>query len=56
MLFHLWLVVIVHAFAPAAGRAASAFEAHLHAGAEQAALIGAAGHIARYTPLAARAT
>jgi hypothetical protein len=56
MLFPLWLVVMLQAFMPATDRLASDFEARLHAGAEPAQLIGAAGHVARYTPLAARAS
>ena len=55
MLFHIWLAVIMQAFMPTADRVASGFEARLHAGADTALLIGAAGHVARYTPLAARA-
>ena len=55
MLFQIWLAVVMQAFIPSPDRIASAFEARLHAGAEPAQLIGAAGHIARYTPLAARA-
>ena len=55
MLFHLWLAVMLQAFMPAPDRIASDFEVRLHAGADRAQLIGAAGHIARYTPLAARA-
>lgn len=60
MLIYIWLCVITQAFMPSADRIVSlstgAFEAHLRADVESPALIGAAGHIARYTPLAARAT
>jgi hypothetical protein len=56
MLFHIWLAVMTQAFLPAGDRIASDFEVRLHAGAETAQLIGAAGHVARYTPLAARAS
>jgi hypothetical protein len=50
---------MTQAFLPGGDRIASlsagAFEAHLRAETEAPALIGAAGHVARYTPLAARA-
>lgn len=55
MLFHIWVVVLIQAFMPGGGRIATDFEARLHVGGETAQLIGAAGHVARYTPLAARA-
>jgi hypothetical protein len=59
MLMYIWLCVMTQAFMPGGDRIASlhagAFEAHLRAEIETPALIGAAGHIARYTPLAARA-
>jgi hypothetical protein len=59
MLVYIWLCVIVQAFIPGGDRIASlsagAFEAHLRTETGSPALIGAAGHIARYTPLAARA-
>ena len=57
MLLYVWLCVVMQAFVPGADRIASlqtgAFEAHLLA--ETSSLIGAAGHVARYTPLSARA-
>lgn len=58
-MMYIWLCVITQAFIPGADRIASlhagAFEAQLRAEIESPALIGAAGHMARYTPLAARA-
>jgi hypothetical protein len=58
MLMYIWFVVMVQAFMPGGDRIASlhagAFEAHLRAEIEAPA-IGAASHIARYTPLTARA-
>jgi hypothetical protein len=56
MLFHLWLAVMPRRSCLQPIGIASDFEARLHAGAEPAQLIGAAGHVARYTPLAARAS
>lgn len=59
MLLYIWFAVMMQAFMPGGDRIASlqagAFEAHLRAEAGSSALIGAAGHVARYTPLAARA-
>lgn len=59
MLLYIWMCVMVQAFMPGADRIASlhagAFEAHLRAEIASPALIGAAGHVARYTPLTARA-
>ena len=60
MLLYIWLCVITQAFMPGGDRLASlssgAFEAHLRADLEATpAALGAAGHVARYTPLAARA-
>lgn len=59
MLFYIWLCVMTQAFVPGGDRIASlsagAFEAHLRADLESSALVGAAGHVARYTPLAALA-
>jgi hypothetical protein len=59
MLLYIWFAVMVQAFMPGGDRIASlhagAFEAHLRAETETPALIGAAGHVARYTPLVARA-
>lgn len=58
MLMYIWLCVMTQAFLPGGDRLASlssgAFEAHLR-GVESPAIIGAASHVARYTPLAARA-
>jgi hypothetical protein len=55
----LWLFMLMQVFTPSADRLASyeagAFEAHLHAGVESAQPFGAIGHMARYTPLVARA-
>lgn len=55
MLLHIWLLVMMQAFIPSAHRIASTYETRLHAEPFAPQLIGAAGHIARYTPLAARA-
>lgn len=55
MLIQFLFAVLLQAFLPAGDRIASDFELRLHAGAKTAQLIGAAGHVARYTPLAARA-
>ncbi|MFO1016069.1 MAG: hypothetical protein U1E03_00600 [Hyphomonadaceae bacterium] len=59
MLMYIWVAVMVQAFMPGGDRVASlqagAFEAHLRAEIESPAAIGAAGHVARYTPLSARA-
>lgn len=59
MMIYIWLCVMMQAFMPGGDRVASlqagAFEAHLRADLENSSLIGAAGHVARYTPLAARA-
>jgi hypothetical protein len=59
MLMYIWFAVMMQAFMPGGDRIASlhagAFEAHLRAEIEGPALVGAAGHIARYTPLTARA-
>jgi hypothetical protein len=59
MLLYIWFAVMVQAFMPGGDRIASlhagAFEAHLRAEIDAPALIGAAGHVARYTPLVARA-
>ena len=59
MLLYVWLCVVMQAFVPGADRIASlqtgALEAHLRADLEASGLIGAAGHVARYTPLSARA-
>jgi hypothetical protein len=60
MLVYIWLCVMMQAFMPGGDRIASlhagAFEAHLRAELDATpAVVGAAGHIARYTPLVARA-
>ncbi len=59
MLMYIWLCVMAQAFMPGGDRLASlsagAYEAHLRAEIGSPAVIGAAGHVARYTPLAARA-
>lgn len=59
MLMYIWFAVMVQAFVPGGDRIASlqtgAFEAHLRAEIDTPAVIGAAGHVARYTPLSARA-
>ena len=59
MLVYIWMCVMMQAFMPGGDRIASlhagAYEAHLRAEIEGRSLIGAAGHIARYTPLVARA-
>lgn len=60
MLVYIWLCVMTQAFMPGGDRVASmhagAFEAHLRAHFDDAPdLIGAANHVARYTPLVARA-
>jgi hypothetical protein len=59
MLMYIWMCVMMQAFMPGGDRIASlhagALEAHLRAEIDGPALIGAAGHVARYTPLAARA-
>lgn len=59
MLLYIWMCVMMQAFVPGGDRIASlhagAFEAHLRSDIEGPALVGAAGHVARYTPLTARA-
>lgn len=59
MLLYIWFAVMVQAFMPGGDRIASfqsgAFESHLRAGLDTPAVVGAAGHVARYTPLTARA-
>jgi hypothetical protein len=59
MLVYIWLCVMMQAFMPGGDRIASlqagAFEAHLRAELDAPALVGAAGHVARYTPVTARA-
>jgi hypothetical protein len=59
MMLYLWFAVMMQTFLPGGDRIASmqtgALEARFQAEIQQSALVGAAGHIARYTPLAARA-
>jgi hypothetical protein len=59
MMLYIWFAVLMQAFLPGGDRIASwqsgAYEARLRAEVEEPRIIGAAGHIARYTPLAARA-
>lgn len=59
MLMYIWFAVMVQAFMPGGDRIASmhagAYEAHLRAEIDSPAVIGAAGHVARFTPLTARA-
>lgn len=59
MLMYIWMCVMMQAFMPGGDRIASlhagAFEAHLRAEVDAPALVGAASHVARYTPLVARA-
>jgi len=59
MLMYIWMCVMMQAFMPGGDRIASlhagAFEAHLRAEIEGPAVVGAAGHVARYTPLVALA-
>jgi len=59
MLVYIWFCVMMQAFVPGGDRLASlhagAYEAHLRAEIDSPAVIGAAGHMARYTPLVARA-
>lgn len=60
MLMYIWMCVMMQAFVPGGDRIASmhagAFEAHLRSEIEGPAVLGAAGHMARYTPLVARAS
>ncbi|HYD86897.1 MAG TPA: hypothetical protein VEA80_05445 [Vitreimonas sp.] len=59
MLLYIWFAVMMQAFVPGGDRIASyqsgAFESHLRTQIDAPALVGAAGHMARYTPLVARA-
>jgi len=59
MLLFIWRSVMMQAFVPGGDRIASlqagAFEAHLRAEIDRPAVIGAAAHVVRYTPLTARA-
>ena len=54
MLLYFWLAVL-QVFMPSIDRTASAYEARLHAEIDSPSVFGAAGHMARYTPLVARA-
>ena len=59
MLMYIWFAVMVQAFMPAGDRIAAfqahSFESHLRNEVCRSDLVGAAGHMARYTPLTARA-
>ena len=59
MLVYIWFCVMAQAFMPGGDRIASmhagAYEAQLRSEIESPALIGAGQHMARYTPLSARA-
>jgi len=59
MMMWIWFAVMMQAFIPGGDRIASyqagAFEAHLRSELDSPGVIGAAGHVARYTPIAARA-
>ncbi len=61
MLFYIWMCVMVQAFMPGGDRIASlhagSIEAHLRSeiSSTTSGALGAAGHVARYTPLVARA-
>lgn len=58
MLMYVWFAVMVQAFMPGGDRIASfqsnSFETHLRSEIGVNTLVGAAGHVARYTPLTAR--
>jgi hypothetical protein len=59
MLMYIWFAVMVQAFMPGGDRLAAfqaaSYETHLRNEIGVNALVGAAGHVARYTPLTARA-
>jgi hypothetical protein len=59
MLMYIWFAVMVQAFMPGGDRLAAfqsaSFETHLRNEIGANALVGAAGHVVRYTPLTARA-
>ncbi len=59
MLMYIWFSVMVQAFVPGGDRLAAyqsaSFETHLRNEIGGGDLIGAAGHVVRYTPLTARA-
>jgi hypothetical protein len=58
MMLYIWFAVMLQAFLPGGDRVASmqsgAFEAHLRSVVDAYSPLGAAGHMARYTPLVAR--
>jgi hypothetical protein len=59
MLLYIWIAVMVQAFMPGGDRIAAyqahSFETHLRNELIGGDALGAAGHVARYTPLTARA-
>jgi hypothetical protein len=59
MLMYIWLAVMMQAFMPGGDRIAAfqahSFETHLRNEIGMTQLVGAASHMARYTPLTARA-
>jgi hypothetical protein len=59
MLMYIWFAVMAQAFMPGGDRIAAfqshSFETHLRNEIGANDLVGAAGHVARYTPLTARA-
>jgi hypothetical protein len=59
MLMYIWFAVMVQAFMPGGDRIAAfqahSFETHLRNEIGASDLVGAATHVARYTPLTARA-
>lgn len=59
MLMYIWFAVMMQAFVPGGDRVsafqAHSFETHLRNEIGSNDLVGAAGHVARYTPLTARA-
>ena len=59
MLMYIWFAVMVQAFMPGGDRLAAfqsaSYETHLRNEIGANTLVGAAGHMARYTPLTARA-
>jgi len=58
MMLYIWFAVMMQVFMPGGDRIASmqagALEARLQAEVDRSPLVGAASHMARYTPLAAR--
>ncbi|MBX3428688.1 MAG: hypothetical protein KF779_03785 [Hyphomonadaceae bacterium] len=59
MLMYIWFAVMMQAFVPGGDRLAAfqsaSFETHLRNEIGAGDLVGAASHVARYTPLTARA-